>query len=182
MPQNMLVVSNIEALTQLRALLDRLNDEQYGTIVCDIAVSTLGCHVRHVIEHYECFINDLDNGLIDYDARSRDSIIESRRDVARERVAEIEQRLIQLNRKGVSGQEKMQIRLRTDMRTIDVPPVESSLARELVFLHGHTTHHFAQMALHMRAMGLSIDKQFGMAASTQAYHQQAEKSSRTIAS
>jgi len=178
----MLVVSNIAALAQLQALLDQLNDEQYGAIVCDIAVSTLGCHVRHIIEHYERFVDDLDSGLIDYDARSRDTTIESHRAVARERVVGISECLRQLGRKGLTGQEKVQVRLRTDIQVVEVPTVESSIARELVFLHGHTTHHFAQMALHMRAMGLSVDKQLGMAPSTQAYLQQAEKSSRTIAS
>ena len=45
----------------------------------------------------------------------------------------------------------------------------SSLARELQFLTSHTIHHFAVIALILRAMDVEVDREFGVAPSTLRY-------------
>ena len=42
----------------------------------------------------------------------------------------------------------------------------SSIGRELQILSSHTIHHFALIAMTLRAMGYHVDRDFGMAPST----------------
>lgn len=51
-------------------------------------------------------------------------------------------------------------------------PISSSIERELVFLHGHTTHHYAIIAAILKLQGCAIDYAFGIAPSTLAYEEQ----------
>jgi hypothetical protein len=44
--------------------------------------------------------------------------------------------------------------------------MESSLSRELQVLSSHTVHHFALIAVTLRAHGVQMDPDFGMAPST----------------
>jgi hypothetical protein len=44
--------------------------------------------------------------------------------------------------------------------------MESSLSRELQVLSSHTIHHFALIAVTLRAHGVQMDADFGMAPST----------------
>lgn len=177
MPLQSIIASNTDAIEQLNTLIRRLDDDQYGVTVCDIAVSTLGCHVRHIIEHYQCFFEGLDKALIDYDARARDPQVECHREVAQQHLALLIEKLNAIEGQEYAGDERLQVLLQTARDQAVVPATQSTLCRELVFLHGHTTHHFAQMALHMRAMGVDIDAQFGMAPSTQRYLQKVQDTS-----
>ena len=47
--------------------------------------------------------------------------------------------------------------------------MESSLSRELQALSSHTVHHFALIAVTLRAHGVQMDPEFGMAPSTLRY-------------
>ena len=167
-----LIDSNIEALQQAKTLLQNFDDSRYTDVVCDIAGATLGSHVRHIVEHYDSFFQGLDGAFVDYDARPRDMEIEQHRSVALKRIDAAMNRLTALvDASGPIEEHALSVRLRTSVETEEVQCVVSTVARELVFLHGHTTHHFAQMAFHLRAMGESVDKDFGMAPSTQVYLQ-----------
>jgi len=47
--------------------------------------------------------------------------------------------------------------------------IDSSLQRELTYLHSHTVHHIAQISLALRVMGIKIDDQMGIAPATLTY-------------
>ena len=47
--------------------------------------------------------------------------------------------------------------------------MESSVSRELQVLSSHTVHHFALIAVTLRAQGVQMDPDFGMAPSTLRY-------------
>jgi hypothetical protein len=49
------------------------------------------------------------------------------------------------------------------------PFLVSSIGRELQVLSSHTIHHFALLAMVLRARGVSVDAEFGMAPSTLRY-------------
>jgi len=62
-----LIQVNLEWLRQASDLLNRLSTPAFGEI---------SGHMRHIIEFYECFLDGLPAGRIDYDARKRDQSIE----------------------------------------------------------------------------------------------------------
>ena len=46
--------------------------------------------------------------------------------------------------------------------SISEPKSSSTIGRELVFLHSHTTHHFALIAFLLRAQGVTVPADFGL--------------------
>ena len=51
--------------------------------------SSIGRHVRHVLDHYIAFQSGLESGEVDYDMRSRDSAVEKDSALAQEQIASV---------------------------------------------------------------------------------------------
>lgn len=155
---------NIAALSQGEALLLQISDEVFNKMVTAVFDSTIGTHIRHNLDHYNCFIVGLKNGHIDYAVRARDPRIEEDRGYA----------LTEINR--------LRIALETLLDCQDYPHVSvecdvspglalSSVQRELEFLLSHTVHHYAIIAIICRLQGILIDDEFGVAPSTLRYRE-----------
>lgn len=137
-------------LDQAATLLDNLDDSVY--------VAAAGGQMRHVLEFYECFLDGLPDGLVDYDARRRDALVQSSRSVARARTRLMSERLREIP---ASGRD-LYLLVRADGAE-----ASSTMTRELLALSSHTVHHFAILALTLRAAGFDrLDPHFGVAPST----------------
>lgn len=124
---------------------------------------SIGAHVRHLLEHYECLLNP-DNGVVDYDQRPRNQVLESCRNTALKSIQGIRQALPQI----ASG--PVHIRYLPAAASEDALVVmASSIERELLFLISHTIHHMALIALFARRAGLSVPADFGVTPSTSRY-------------
>ena len=53
---NHLLHSNLSTLSEGLDVLNLLNEGQYISTFKPVIESTIGAHFRHVIEHYQCFI------------------------------------------------------------------------------------------------------------------------------
>jgi len=82
---------NRQCLAQGTELLQALTDAQYAEPRGDWA--PVGAQYRHVLDHYQCFLDGLEGGRIDYDTRSRDPDLERNRKVALEATAHLAARL-----------------------------------------------------------------------------------------
>src|SRR5262249_21667853 len=102
---------------------------------------------------------------IDYDSRRRDESIERSRHMASNAIRSIIHALE--TRAELSEERIVWVRME-DAESSDVCDsfMESSLSRELQVLSSHTVHHFALIAVALRAHGLQMDPEFGMAPST----------------
>src|SRR5512146_897008 len=87
--QSALIAMNIRWLRQAQRLLERLDDKVYSSSAPGFAPHRAGAHLRHVLEFYQCFLEGLRSGQIDYDARRRDESIERRRETAAEAIDDI---------------------------------------------------------------------------------------------
>ena len=65
---------NVQVLNQLLTFLTSLDSIQYQNVPTSHG-SSLGAHVRHIIEHYQSVLTT--NLLIDYDDRKRDQTVQS---------------------------------------------------------------------------------------------------------
>jgi hypothetical protein len=166
--QEFLIDLNIGWLHQAEALLDRISDAVYTATPGGLAPHKAAGHLRHILEFYECFLAGLADSHIDYDARKRDLSLETSRHAAQLRIRTIIQAL------------KTEPALRTDcvvwVRVEDAtgsrvpePFLVSSVSRELQVLSSHTIHHFALIAMVLRALRVPVDSDFGMAPSTLRY-------------
>lgn len=160
--ENPLTAANLYFLGQGLALLDRIDDAVY-TARPEGAESPVGGHFRHCLDFYQCFLDGLATGEVDYDARCRDPEVERSREAAIKRFASVMERLEALPAE-LGGQE---VRVSVD-RACDTgdPWSRSTAGRELQFLRSHTVHHYALIAAQLRLLGVDPEPGFGVAPST----------------
>jgi hypothetical protein len=161
--QSALIAANIRWLRQALRLLERLDDCVYSGAAPGFAPHRVGAHLRHVVEFYQCFLDGLEWSHIDYDSRRRDESIERCRQTASIAIRSIIHALATR-----SEQERIVWVRMEDAGASGVRDsfMESSVSRELQVLSSHTVHHFALIAMTLRAHGVQMDPDFGMAPST----------------
>ena len=161
-----LIETNVRWLRQALVLLERLDDLTYAASPRGMEPHRAGGHLRHVVEFYQTFINGLATPHIDYDARRRDTAIENSRVAAGAAIRSIIRYLE--NSPFVRADGILWVRME-DAEAAGGGFLASSVARELQVLSSHTIHHFALIAVTLRAHGVTLDPDFGMAPSTLRY-------------
>ena len=160
-----LIDSNLHTLDNAAELLRTLSAEDYRHIHQPYFESSIGKHLRHILDHYLCFQRDFHSGLVDYDQRLRDVKLETDKDYALTVIAKIVQFLSTLQQQ--TGQDHpLKVQLCNDVELPAGSITLSSLGRELQFLQGHSVHHFALIAAILRLDGHSVSSDFGVAPST----------------
>lgn len=167
LPVNALIAANLAVLGQGAQLLARLDDAAYARVVAPLFDYGVGSHVRHCLDSFTSFLQGLESGLIDYDRRARDTRIERDRHYAQMRIAATMAALQGL----MPDLSATVLQARQDSPHWTV----TSLARELQFLLSHTVHHYALVALMLRAQGIEPSQDFGVAPATLAHWQQSKK-------
>lgn len=161
-PVTALQGDNDAHLDQLARFLDAVPADAYRA--ANGADAAIGAHVRHVLEHYDILLRDAAT-TVDYDRRARDPEVEqcprtaaARVQAARERLRELASRM---------GEQTLTVACGcTSDGSTRSTAVDSSLARELLFLQSHTVHHLALIAVFARQHGLSVPADFGVAPAT----------------
>ena len=160
-----LLETNITALQEGAQLLMVLEVNQYTEGYKPAFHSTIGAHFRHVLEHYRCFIAQLDSRLFCYDKRERDQLLECDADYAARTIDELKAALLAIDDSHFEA-----AYLIDDQQTAE--PVSTTLQRELLFLQSHTVHHYAIIGAMTRAFGNKPKDDFGVAIATRE-HQKA---------
>lgn len=154
-----------DLLEQARDLVLKLDEEQFAAPLHGIAAS-VGAHLRHCLDAFDCLLAGLESGAVDYDQRARDARTETDPLRALERIEALRAELLER----VAAQPDRPLRVRADEP--DLPPgagfVRSALARELRALASHMVHHHALVAVVLRVRGECVPAQFGVAPSTRA--------------
>jgi hypothetical protein len=166
--QELLIEANIGWLLQAEALLEGISDASYTSIPLGLAPHKAGSHLRHILEFYECYLAGLPSSYIDYDARKRDLSVETSRRVAQERIRSIIRHFEDEPALRTDSIVWVRVEDSADFAEAD-RFLLSSVGRELQVLSSHTIHHFALMAMVLRALRVPVDREFGMAPSTLRY-------------
>lgn len=160
---NRQLTKSIETLLmQIGMMLDALTDEQYRRSLPVLSGASLGGHVRHVIEFFVELDRGYQAGRVNYDARSRDKVIEQQRDTA----------LVKLRRIAASlARENKVMYLTGATETGDNGfQVATNYERELVYNLEHAVHHMALMKIGIGALStVQMPDSFGVASSTIRY-------------
>jgi hypothetical protein len=166
--QAALVEMNVRWLKQALNLVGRVDDATFATSPPPLAPHKVGDHLRHILEFYECFLDGLDLAHIDYDARRRDECLAGNRLVAMARIASIVDRLE--SDPQLRGDALLFVRMEDAVALGGTEEyLTSSVGRELQALSSHTIHHFALIAMTLRAHGYPVNEDFGVAPSTLRY-------------
>lgn len=125
--------------------------------------SSIGAHFRHNIDFADIFLVGLKSGKIDYSKRDRDPEIEQNPDYAVEQLKRVICGLEQLT------EAVLETNVAVSSEIDDTLCHFSSVSRELEFLHSHTVHHHAMIAEKLKAFGVELTYDFGVAPSTLKY-------------
>lgn len=156
--------ANAALLRQGMVALSQMEVAQFRTSPRPDA-SPIGAHFRHVLEHYQAFLDGLDGGRVDYDARPREAALEQDIELALSTAEEVALRLDFLEERPRWRQ--LFINAASEAGLTDRHDwTASTVGRELGFLLSHTIHHYALIKLLAADHGLMLDADFGVAPST----------------
>ena len=150
----------LEILMQLKALLEAVGDE-YCHVPKD-GSSTMGRHVRHILDEFSELRIGCDNGRINYNRRSRDSNIEISAATAFREIEEFTQWLDQDALEDCEVQVECEVSLSQERSMV----THSSLHREICYVIHHTIHYIAIIRLIAMQMGITMDDTFGIGPAT----------------
>lgn len=165
MPDPTPLTGNLALLRQGLTLLAQLPASLYAGTAR--GRSTVGAQYRHVLDHYHSFLNGLPTGLVDYDTRARDPLLEASPDAASRVTREVMTALDRLS--PPDFQRLLQVHLSAVPNEASRAGHGSTVGRELLFLLSHTVHHYAIMRLLLEDLEWTCDPEFGTAPSTIAY-------------
>jgi uncharacterized damage-inducible protein DinB len=150
-------------LADLAAVVDALSDVQYADSAVPGVSGSVGGHVRHCLDHVRALERAVETGVVDYDARERDTLIEVDRTLAWSLLISAERRVAAVPASLLARP----VVVRTLLHAT-VPPVEvlSSLEREVSFVMAHTIHHCATIAVLAGVAPQRLPERFGLAPST----------------
>jgi hypothetical protein len=153
-------------LDQLSSVVNDIDDRDFTTPCESLSKATIGQHVRHTIEFFTCFQQGYSSGVINYDKRSHDKLIESDKPTA---IAAIKNcaRFV----KSLSANDTLKLEVGYDPEENAYITVETNTMRELVYNIEHAVHHMAIIKIGIREVApyLVLPSDFGVAASTIRY-------------
>ncbi len=165
-----IIVNNQSLLDELKNVLiiiDRTNSSLYAKPELVAGNASIGGHCRHIIDFYLAFFKGLKDQKIDYDQRERNKQVENNIGKAISKLELMSSNLQQVNQ---APDLKLSVSVSTDP-AISIMHGQSTLVRELQFIHSHSTHHMAIISIILRINGIMPDENFGKAPSTVAFEQ-----------
>lgn len=159
----MLKLAAIKQLSSLQTILKQIKEDDYTTSLHILKGASIGKHVRHIIEFYECLFFNSSENTVNYDERKRTLLLETNVKYAYDFLSEIIDHLLTI-------ENNKRIVLIGNYEGENIP-MESSLYREITYNIEHTVHHLAIISIAIAASFeyIKIDADFGYADSTIQY-------------
>lgn len=159
----MLNSSIYKTLNELSELLSQLSNEDFSKPCPALSNSSIGEHTRHVIEMFQCLEKQYDLGVVNYDKRKRNQLIQTDTLFAKQSIDLILNQLDKPNKfiqlqQFIDGEEIL---------------IESNYHRELLYNLEHCIHHQALIKVAILQLeNILVNDNFGVARSTIEYRNQ----------
>jgi hypothetical protein len=151
---------------QLSETLNQLNNEEYVKPSKILLKTTIGQHVRHIIELFQCLEKGYDEGVVNYEKRQRDYQIETNKELASELLKEVYRNLDKENKTIILEAEDY-------CDTMQIISIPSNYYRELAYNLEHTIHHMALIRVGVNEVSsVQLPEEFGVAYSTVKYRKE----------
>ena len=132
-------------------LLRAITPAQY----CDTSVkpyhSSIGGHIRHILDIFDCIFCGLERGHVDLTARTRDLSVETDIQAG---LAYFEKTLFGL--RALQGQDMDQLVDVCDDLGLGMVTAKYTLAAALIQAHSHAIHHFASLGYIISELGIDL--------------------------
>jgi hypothetical protein len=157
-------VNNI--FVQLSWSLEQLTSAQYVQPCDNLNHHSIGQHVRHIIELFQCLEQGYAKGIVNYDGRNRDREIETNKELAARMLPEICGRLDQANK-------FLQLEASYDEHSGESLTIATNYYREVAYNLEHAIHHMALIRIGITEVStISLSEDFGVASSTIKHYRQ----------
>ena len=158
-------------LSQLTDLVNQISEKDFTKPSETLSRSTIGQHLRHTIEFFICFEQGYNHGIINYDKRAHDKLIESDKFIA---LANIQRIADFVN--GLDQEKNLKLEVGYDLDKEEYITIDTTATRELVYNIEHAVHHMAIMKIGIKevAPDIKLPSGFGVAASTIRYQEAVE--------
>ena len=157
-----------ENLMQLKEMLQGINNKNYTRQNEILSGSSVGQHIRHILEFYLLLVSGSFSGTISYDKRQRNIRIEEDQQFAIQTIDRLLQEIDTLD-------ESLTVKFEGDFTADGTAQniILSSVGRELAYCIEHSIHHQAIIKAGLIVLGLSklTNENFGVAYSTIRYRE-----------
>jgi uncharacterized damage-inducible protein DinB len=150
-------------LGDIADVIDSISVETYRRTRDDRVSGSVGAHVRHVLDHVTALLEPASEGLVDYDSRRRQTLVEIHQPTAIAELRRLAFVLCLLRDADELRACRLSAVVSADGRRFETPTL---FGRELVFVLSHTVHHQAIIALLLATEGRRTPARFGLAPST----------------
>ena len=138
-------------------LLNSINDEQYANNSTAPYYSSIGIHMRHILDVFDCIFKGIEAKKIDLTARERNELAETKVAVG---LAYFDQIMSQLKEIQLGDLDQM-VEVKDDLG-LGMVTANYTLAAALIQAHSHAIHHFASIGYIISQMGINLpDGDFG---------------------
>ncbi|RYG45838.1 MAG: DinB family protein [Chitinophagaceae bacterium] len=157
-------VNNV--FVQLAETLNQLSQQEYAQPCKTLFNNTIGQHVRHIIELFQCLENGYETGVVNYEKRKRDKAIETDKAFASGLLRDI-----------YAGLEKsdkaLTLEATYDDHSADPIRISTNFHREIAYNLEHTIHHMALIRVGINEVSaIRLPEDFGVATSTVKHRKQ----------
>lgn len=155
-------------LSQLTDMVSQLTEQDFIKPVDTLGNSTIGQHLRHTLEFFICLEKGFEAGIINYDKRAHDKLIETDRFIALSVLSKINEFIV-----SHYSDKALKLEAAYDLDKEEFVMIETNYLRELVYNIEHAVHHMAIMKIGIReaAPYVKLSHDFGIAASTIRYQE-----------
>jgi hypothetical protein len=153
-------------LGQLSDVVNQLTENEFISPSMTLSESSVGQHLRHTLEFFICLEKGCDIGLINYDKRDHDKVIENDKKIALLTIGRIQQFITRQ-----SANKPLLLEVGYDLANDESVSVQTNYFRELTYNIEHAVHHMAIIKIGIREVAphVLIPGNFGVAASTLRY-------------
>lgn len=157
-------VSNVFA--QLAETIKQLSPSQYVQPCANLGNNTIGQHVRHIIELFQCLENGYPKNTVNYEKRKRDVNIETNKELSLQLLQDIYNNLNKTDKELV-------LQACYDDHTTDLISIPTNYYREVAYNLEHTIHHMALIRVGIKEVSdIALPDEFGVASSTVKHRKQ----------
>lgn len=138
-------------------LLNTISDEDYKNTMVPPYFSSIGTHVRHILDIFDCIFEGLESGTINLINRKRNVVVETFTEAGILYFNEIIIKLKKLNKSELDQLVKV-----TDDLGNGVVTANYTRIAILIQAHSHAIHHFSSIGYIVAQLGIKLpDSEFG---------------------
>jgi uncharacterized damage-inducible protein DinB len=156
----------LDILDQLAGVIRQMDEKDFCKPSKTLSNSTVGQHLRHTIEFFICLEQGFKKGLVNYDKREHDKLIESDKFLALAAIERIKDFVSHQN-----SDQTLQLEVGYERERDTYITISTNYLRELTYNIEHAVHHMAIMKIGIREVAgyVNLPADFGIAVSTIRY-------------